>query len=85
MIKLTNSTFGSNTLAHFWVLKCFLPAILRTGSGHIVSIASVLGLVGCAQMSESIRSTSMVKTNEQPIIARAKLLSSTYTNHYDSN
>lgn len=47
------STFGSNTIAHFWVLKAFLPAMLRRGRGHIVTVSSLLGLVGCAQMSKS--------------------------------
>jgi hypothetical protein len=46
------STFGANTLAHFWTLKTFLPAILARGSGHVVTMSSVLGVVGCAQMSE---------------------------------
>lgn len=50
---ITYSTFGSNTLAHFWILKAFLPGLLARGSGHIVTISSVLGLIGCAQMSTS--------------------------------
>lgn len=50
---MTYSTFGSNTLAHFWILKAFLPGLLARGSGHIVTVSSVLGLIGCAQMSTS--------------------------------
>ncbi|OCF45009.1 hypothetical protein I317_01060 [Kwoniella heveanensis CBS 569] len=46
------NTFGANTLAHFWVLKAFLPAMLRAGEGHIVTMSSVLGLVGAAQMTD---------------------------------
>ncbi|WVF66797.1 hypothetical protein IAT40_001539 [Kwoniella sp. CBS 6097] len=45
-------TFGANTLAHFWVLKAFLPAMLRSGEGHIVTMSSVLGMVGAAQMTD---------------------------------
>lgn len=49
---LKGSTFGSNTLAHFWILKALLPALLRTGKGHIVTVSSIMGLVASAQMSE---------------------------------
>ncbi|KIJ69970.1 hypothetical protein HYDPIDRAFT_142761 [Hydnomerulius pinastri MD-312] len=45
-------TFGVNTLAHFWTLKAFLPKMIENNSGHIVSVASVMGLVGSAQMSD---------------------------------
>ncbi|ORY29556.1 hypothetical protein BCR39DRAFT_574881 [Naematelia encephala] len=45
-------TFGANTLAHFWILKAFLPTMLRRGAGHVVNISSIMGLVGAAQMSD---------------------------------
>ena len=31
-------TFGVNTFSHFWILKAFLPAMLKNKSGHIVSV-----------------------------------------------
>ncbi|KAI9467084.1 retinal short-chain dehydrogenase/reductase [Lactarius psammicola] len=45
-------TFGVNTLAHFWTLKAFLPDMIRNKSGHVVTVASVGGLVGMAQMTD---------------------------------
>ncbi|WVW79729.1 hypothetical protein I302_101699 [Kwoniella bestiolae CBS 10118] len=45
-------TFGSNTLAHFWILKAFLPSLLRRNHGHIVTMSSVMGVVGAAQMTD---------------------------------
>jgi len=45
-------TFGVNAFAHFWTLKAFLPEMIRNKSGHIVSVASVAGLVGIAQMTD---------------------------------
>ncbi|KZP20196.1 retinal short-chain dehydrogenase/reductase [Athelia psychrophila] len=45
-------TFGVNTLAHFWVLKAFLPELIRQKAGHIISVSSVMGLAGCAQMTD---------------------------------
>ncbi|KAF9238743.1 retinal short-chain dehydrogenase reductase [Melanogaster broomeanus] len=45
-------TFGVNTLAHFWTLKAFLPKMIERNSGHIVTLSSVMGYVGCAQMTD---------------------------------
>ncbi|KAF8481357.1 retinal short-chain dehydrogenase/reductase [Gautieria morchelliformis] len=45
-------TFNTNVLAHFWVLKAFLPQMIKEKAGHIVTVSSVMGLVGGAQMSD---------------------------------
>jgi len=45
-------TFDVNTLAHFWTLKVFLPEMIKNKSGHIVSVASIAGLFGVAQMTD---------------------------------
>ncbi|KAI9447962.1 retinal short-chain dehydrogenase/reductase [Lactarius indigo] len=45
-------TFGVNALAHFWTLKAFLPEMVKNKSGHIITVASVAGLVGMAQMTD---------------------------------
>ncbi|RDB19794.1 Short-chain dehydrogenase/reductase family 16C member 6 [Hypsizygus marmoreus] len=45
-------TFGVNTLGHFWTIKAFLPSMLKNKSGHIVTVASVMGYAGSAQMSD---------------------------------
>ncbi|TFK43755.1 retinal short-chain dehydrogenase/reductase [Crucibulum laeve] len=50
--KDVQQTFGVNTLAHYWTLKAFLPGMLEAKRGHIVTVSSVLGLVGTAQMSD---------------------------------
>jgi len=39
-------TLGVNLLAHFWTVKAFLPDMVRTNSGHIVTVASAGGIVG---------------------------------------
>jgi len=39
-------TFDVNIMAHFWILKAFLPSMLETDHGHIVTIASGAGLIG---------------------------------------
>ncbi|XP_046376709.2 short-chain dehydrogenase/reductase 3-like [Haliotis rufescens] len=39
-------TMQVNVIAHFWTQKAFLPAMIEHNKGHIVSISSVLGLMG---------------------------------------
>ncbi|KAG6336597.1 hypothetical protein ID866_2506 [Astraeus odoratus] len=53
-------TFGVNTFAHFWTLKAFLPKMIERKSGHIVTLASVMGLVGSAQMTDYSASKAAV-------------------------
>ncbi|XP_063418300.1 17-beta-hydroxysteroid dehydrogenase 13-like [Mytilus trossulus] len=43
-------TFDVNTLAHFWTVKEFLPAMIEKNSGHIVTIASMVAKSGTAYM-----------------------------------
>jgi NAD(P)-dependent dehydrogenase (short-subunit alcohol dehydrogenase family) len=45
-------TFDVNALAHFWTLKTFLPEMIRNKSGHIVTVASIAGLYGMAQLTD---------------------------------
>jgi len=39
-------TMSVNVLAHFWTVKAFLPDMVETNSGHIVTVASAGGIVG---------------------------------------
>ena len=39
-------TFDVNTLAHFWTLKAFLPDMVKTDKGVVVTISSAGGIVG---------------------------------------
>ncbi|RLN20353.1 hypothetical protein BBJ28_00013694 [Nothophytophthora sp. Chile5] len=39
-----------NTLAHFWTVRTFLPAMLERYKGHIVCISSAAGLFGFPNM-----------------------------------
>ncbi|KAG8442034.1 hypothetical protein GDO86_010996 [Hymenochirus boettgeri] len=43
---LIEKTMDVNCNAHFWTYKAFLPAMLASNHGHLVSIASSAGLVG---------------------------------------
>jgi len=45
-------TFEVNVLAHYWVTKAFLPAMVERNRGHIVTVASAAGLVGVARQTD---------------------------------
>ncbi len=45
-------TFRVNTLAHFWTIQALLPQMVERGSGHIVTIASSVGLAAGARVTD---------------------------------
>ncbi|XP_039272464.2 retinol dehydrogenase 10-like [Styela clava] len=49
-------TIKVNSLAHFWTVRAFLPRMLENNHGHIVTVASVLGLIPLPGMTEYIAS-----------------------------
>ena len=48
---ITSRTFRTNTFSHFNTLRTFLPYMLREGRGTIVTVSSVLGHLGAANLS----------------------------------
>ncbi|XP_075776782.1 epidermal retinol dehydrogenase 2 isoform X2 [Pelodiscus sinensis] len=44
--SLVEKTMEVNIMAHFWTYKAFLPAMMASNHGHLVSIASSAGLIG---------------------------------------
>jgi len=45
-------SFNVNVIAHFNTIRAFLPAMLKEKKGHIITMSSVMGFVGCAQASD---------------------------------
>ncbi|KAI1300213.1 Epidermal retinol dehydrogenase 2 [Halotydeus destructor] len=43
-------TFDVNVLSHFWTTKAVLGEMKERGSGHIVAISSIAGLIGTANL-----------------------------------
>ncbi|MEL3905774.1 MAG: SDR family oxidoreductase [Treponema sp.] len=39
-------TMNVNTMALFWTVRAFLPAMMKKGRGHLVTLASAAGLIG---------------------------------------
>ncbi len=44
--KAIELTMNVNIMSHFWLGKCFMPHMIDTDHGHIVSIASMAGQFG---------------------------------------
>lgn len=45
-------TFEVNTMSHFWMVKEFLPAMVRANHGHVVTIASMASFVALGEMTD---------------------------------
>ena len=50
--KLIKRTFEVNVFAHFWMIKGVLPFMKANNSGHIVSISSIAGHTGNANLTD---------------------------------
>ncbi|XP_035737891.1 estradiol 17-beta-dehydrogenase 11-like isoform X2 [Vespa mandarinia] len=48
--NLLNRTMEINIMSQFWTVKSFLPAMIKSNKGHIVSIASAAGHMGCPKL-----------------------------------
>lgn len=48
---LLERTMNVNIMAHFWVLKAFLPEMIDLRKGHVCQIASAAGLMGVKGMA----------------------------------
>lgn len=48
--KQINLTFAVNSISHFYITKAFLPAMLKANEGHIVTVASMAGMVGISKL-----------------------------------
>ncbi|POW03426.1 hypothetical protein PSHT_11704 [Puccinia striiformis] len=56
--ELKSATFGVNVFAHFYIYKAFLPDMIKRNSGHIVTMASILGHVGVSRVADYCASKS---------------------------
>ncbi|XP_067146573.1 epidermal retinol dehydrogenase 2-like [Apteryx mantelli] len=50
--SLVEKTMEVNIMAHFWTCKAFLPAMMASNHGHLVSIASSAGLIGVNRLTD---------------------------------
>ncbi|KFQ56835.1 Epidermal retinol dehydrogenase 2, partial [Pelecanus crispus] len=50
--SLMEKTMEVNIMAHFWTYRAFLPAMMASNHGHLVSIASLAGLSGFSHLTD---------------------------------
>ncbi|CAI9720612.1 epidermal retinol dehydrogenase 2-like [Octopus vulgaris] len=50
--ELIEKTIDVNTMAHFWTVKAFLPAMIKENHGHVVTVASAAGLLGVNSLTD---------------------------------
>jgi short-subunit dehydrogenase len=44
--------FEVNTIAHYWTVREFLPAMLKRNHGHVITIASAGSFLGLGEMTD---------------------------------
>ncbi|NXJ95567.1 RDHE2 dehydrogenase, partial [Corythaixoides concolor] len=50
--SLVEKTMQVNVMAHFWICKAFLPAMIACNHGHLVTIASAAALAGSSHLTD---------------------------------
>lgn len=46
------TTFEVNTMSHFWMVKEFLPSMIKKNHGHVITIASMASFVALGEMAD---------------------------------
>lgn len=46
------ATYEVNTLAHFWMVKEFLPSMIKNNHGHVITIASMASFAALGEMAD---------------------------------
>ncbi|KAE8440580.1 hypothetical protein EG329_007218 [Mollisiaceae sp. DMI_Dod_QoI] len=61
-----------NLLSHFYTLKTFLPGMVRAGSGTIVTVSSVIGQIGAANLTDYAASKAAITAMHKSLAAELK-------------
>ncbi|OKL55217.1 hypothetical protein UA08_09515 [Talaromyces atroroseus] len=70
-------TFEVNTLAHWWTVREFLPAMLKQNHGHIITIASTCSFLGPSEMSDYAFSKASAMSFHEGLTQEIRLLHKT--------
>lgn len=62
-------TFGVNTKSHWYTVKACLPGMQQAERGTIITIASVLGYLGCSNLSTYTASKAALLSFHQSLAA----------------
>jgi short-subunit dehydrogenase len=64
--------FHVNLLSHFYTLKTFLPGMIRAGTGTIVTMSSVMGIIGAAGLTDYAAAKAGVTALHKSLTAELK-------------
>jgi NAD(P)-dependent dehydrogenase (short-subunit alcohol dehydrogenase family) len=66
---------STNLLSHFYSLKTFLPALMRspTGGGTVVTVSSVIGRLGAAQLTDYAAAKAGVSALHRSLAAELRV------------
>jgi short-subunit dehydrogenase len=67
-----DNNFRVNLLSHFYTLKTFLPGMIRAGRGTVVTMSSVLGQIGAAQLSDYAASKAGLTAMHKSLVAELR-------------
>ncbi|KAI1315504.1 hypothetical protein EDD11_000685 [Mortierella claussenii] len=68
------STMNVNFLGQAWMIKEFLPDMLKNNHGHIITIASALGIVAAPQVADYAASKAAAKVFHETLESEIKYL-----------
>jgi NAD(P)-dependent dehydrogenase (short-subunit alcohol dehydrogenase family) len=71
-IEAIEHNFGVNLLSHFYTLKAFLPGMVRTGHGTVVTISSVLGQTGAAYLTDYTAAKAGLTAMHKSLVAELR-------------
>ena len=46
------ATFEVNTMSHFWMVKEFLPSMIKKNHGHVITVASMASFAALGEMAD---------------------------------
>ncbi|KAF9161360.1 hypothetical protein DFQ26_004631 [Actinomortierella ambigua] len=67
-------TMDVNFFSHVWILKEFLPDMLKNDHGHIITISSVMGLMSAPQVADYCASKAAAKAFHESLEAELKYI-----------
>ena len=71
-IEAIERSIQTNLLAHFYTLKAFLPGMLRKGHGTVVTISSVIGITGAAQLTDYAATKAGITAMHKSLVAELR-------------
>jgi NAD(P)-dependent dehydrogenase (short-subunit alcohol dehydrogenase family) len=71
-VEEIDRNFRINLLSHFYTLKTFLPGMIRAGHGTIVTMSSVLGKIGAAQLTDYAAAKAGITAMHKSLVAELK-------------